>query len=86
MIVQTKFKDLTFDEIQGMYSVPLVVMTPAIWESLRGKPTQIETPPVEIQSPTEHTTCKGPFFRLYPHLILKTNYVAVCGCVVEIGD
>lgn len=86
LTIKTRYRDIPYEEIGHAGNIgDQIDEGGASWNEWRGRPVEIEIPPVqqeEIKSDLTH--CKQPMFRIVDRGV-RTD-VAVCACMVEIGD
>lgn len=78
MIVQTRYRDIPWEEAVSCAAAGEEAMTSQAWEThYRGKPVLLAVPAVEARN----FTCAGPFFQL-----AEDRRIAVCPHIALIGD
>jgi len=83
LIIETKYRDISFEEALQCCSEEFLKLKEAskeVWERNRGKLVLIQTPPTTINM--LYFKCNGPFYNIVG---MKDRY-SVCPHLAEIGD
>lgn len=85
MIIQTRYRDISWEEASACIVAPQVE-TRQWWEGRRGQAMQIEAPPAANIRP-ERWKCTGPWFDVVGEVhCIHGGVFAVCPHMAEIGD
>ncbi len=78
MIIETRFRDISYEEMDAcaVKHAKRRQNCRSWWAANRGKPITIETPSIQAVD----FTCDGPFYRVAGEMF------AVCPHIAEIGD
>lgn len=82
MIIQTRYRDIDFDEAAKCVRGPA---SPSKWAALRGTPVGFSTPPI-AEPQWKFVVCDGPFYELYPPEYDGDYRAMACVHIAEIGD
>ncbi len=77
MIVETRYRDITSEELDELHPRSLFSNDGIDWESIRGKPVRIITPALP-----DRDACGGPFYWIEG----RQGTAWVCPHLAEIGD
>ena len=84
MVIQTRYRDVPWEEVRDGFPQFLWAHESARWPKLRGTRVAFENKPDERFKSKTH--CKGPFFRVIDADVRDSINGYVCPHIAEIGD
>ncbi len=83
MVIETRYRDLTYEELCTVHTEIMGFMvtsiTQSLWEKKRGKIIHIKTPS------SEKTCCGQPLYYVVEKF-MENGVAWACSCIAEIGD
>lgn len=80
MIIETRYRDIPFEEVQGGFSADVVEQAREVWPTLRGRAIRIHAPALTLVA---ERPCGGPFYEI---IEASTWPYLACPHIAEIGD
>lgn len=81
MLLHTRYRDIPWEEVLAVH--PHSEGKRELWESLRGKAIQVQTPGVDV---IEGPNCREPHYPIFPFEWRDRARLNVCPHIAEIGD